>query len=154
MTDGTDSDYWTDLSGSAGAAALVAALSVEAIEGMEPLDAQFGVPEPLAVPLVLHEALFGQPEVIEGRSVLPLHTYAVLDAAKAFGLPEMLEASGLDHACLFQGVAAADYRDAAPWLVRLEDGHRFTRGLFTRGDRPLGDVGYRAGGRSAVRARF
>ena len=65
-----------------------------------------------------------------------MHTYAVLDAAKVQGLPEMLETSGLDHACLFQGAAAEDYGDVAPWIVRLEEGHRLTRGLFTQGDAP------------------
>ena len=48
----------------------------------------------------------------------------------------MLEASGLDHTCLFQGAAAEDLRDVAPWLVRLEEGHRLTRGLFAHGNAP------------------
>ncbi len=135
---GSEDDYWTNLPGPEGPeeSGAVPALTVETIEGVEPLDAQFGVAAPLTVPPALREALFGQPEIIAGCSVLPLHTYAVLDAAKVQGLPEMLESSGLDHACLFQGTAAEDLRDVAPWIVRLEDGNRFTQGLFTRGDAP------------------
>ncbi|MBL3597810.1 DUF4123 domain-containing protein [Rhodovulum sulfidophilum] len=140
MTGSGGGDYWTDLSGPGpggdGGAAPAPALHVEAIEGVEPLGDQFGVAEPLSVPPGLRAALFGQPEVIAGRAALPLYTYAVLDAAKVHGLPEMLETSGLDHACLFQGAAAEDYRDVAPWLVRLEESHRLTRGLFTQSDAP------------------
>ncbi|WP_179381795.1 DUF4123 domain-containing protein [Jannaschia marina] len=149
MTTGADdSDYWTNLPGPSvegGDGASTPALNVETIEGVEPLDAQLGVAEPLTVPPALYEALFGQPEVIEGRAILPLHTYAVLDAAKLPGLPEMLETSGLDHACLFQGAAAEELRDVAPYLVRLEEGHRFTRGLFTQGEGP-GDMWDRESG--------
>ena len=134
-----DGDYWTNLSGASVEdrdGPPPPALSVETIDGVEPLGAQLGVAEPLTVPPSLHEALFGQPGIIDGRAVLPLHTYAVLDAAKLPGLPEMLEASGLDHACLFLGIAAKDYRDVAPYLVRLQEGHGFTRKLFSQGDAP------------------
>ena len=62
------------------------------------------------------------------------HVYAVIDAAKVFGMPEMLEASGMEHACLFQGDAAEELRDVAPWLVKLEAGRKFTQGLFSSGD--------------------
>lgn len=140
MTTGLeDGDYWTDLAGTAAEGwdgAPTPALTVEAIEGVEPLDAQFGVAEPLTVPPALREALFGQPNIVEGRAVPPLRTYVVLDAARVPGLPEMLEASGLEHACLFQGKAAVELRDVAPWLVRLDERHRFTRGLFIRGKAP------------------
>ena len=139
MAGADEDDYWTNLTGlhEGGARSLeVSDLAVEHIEGVEPLDARFGVGEPLSVPPTLRKALFGQPNVIEGRAVLPLHTYAVLDAARVPGLPEMLEASGLEHACLFQGDAVEDLRDVAHWLVRLEEDHRFTRGLFTRGEAP------------------
>ncbi len=61
---------------------------------------------------------------------------ALLDAAQVPHLPEVIEASGLEHRCLFRGKAAEDLRDVAPWLVRLEPDSDFTRNLFTRGDAP------------------
>ncbi|WP_179381730.1 DUF4123 domain-containing protein [Jannaschia marina] len=140
MTTGAESgDYWTNLPGETAkgeGAEAESAITVETIEGVEPLDDQLGVAEPLSVPTALRDPLFGQPDIIAGRSVLPLHTYAVLDAARVPGLPEMLDGSGLDHACLFQGQAASELRDVAPWLVRLEESHGLTRALFTRGDGP------------------
>lgn len=137
MASGEEEDYWTGaaLTGAAGVAAdQPPALAVQTIEGVEPLDAQFGVAEPLTVPAALRDALFGQPELIEGRAILPLQTYAILDAAKVMGLPEMLDASGLEHACLFKGEAAEELRDVAPYLVRLDEASIFTRNLFTKGD--------------------
>lgn len=139
MASDDEEDYWTGaaLTGTAGGAAdQPPALTVQTIEGVEPLDAQFGVAEPLTVPAALRDAIFGQPEKIGGPAVLPLHTYAILDASKVMGLVEMLEASGLAHACLFKGVAAEDLRDVAPYLVRLEDATPFTRNLFTRSNAP------------------
>ena len=76
-----------------------------------------------------------------GREVAPSadHSYAVLDAASVFGLPERLENSGLEHACLFSGNAARDYGASAPWLVRLVPDHALTRSLTgTRDGDPLG----------------
>ena len=88
MTDDRDGDYWTILPGPKGDVrdAIASGLSVETIEGVGPLGSQLGVARPLTVPPALREAVFGQPEVIEGRSVLPLHTYAVLDARQGSGL--------------------------------------------------------------------
>lgn len=62
--------------------------------------------------------------------------YALLDAAKVFGLPERLAASGLEHRCLFIGQALTDFADVAPWLIRLEPDAPFTRSLFVTGDAP------------------
>ena len=62
--------------------------------------------------------------------------YAVLDAAKVPGLPEMLEASDLEHVCLFQGQFEDDVRDVAPWLVKLSPDDPLTRNVFTAGDAP------------------
>ncbi|KIT15172.1 DUF4123 domain-containing protein [Jannaschia aquimarina] len=133
-----DGGYWTNLLGpSAQDGAPTSALTVETIKGVEPLNDQFGVAAPLTVPPALRKALFGQPAPNEGSAPSPpLHTYAVLDAARVQGLPEMLETSGLDHACLFQGEAAEDYRDVAPYLVHLEEGQQLTRQLFIQGDAP------------------
>jgi len=118
-------------------------LSVETIECVEPLDAQFGVADAKTVPDVLYEPLFGQPEPTEGEleqtgrdpgQVPPLHTYAILDAATVAGLAELLAASGLEHRCLFKGDAYDELKDVAPWVVRLEDANNLTRNLFTRSD--------------------
>lgn len=73
------------------------------------------------------------------------HVYALLDAAKVFGLPEMLEASGLEHACLFQGDAAEELRDVAPWIVKLEPDRKFTQGLFSSGAAPWQMLDYEPG---------
>lgn len=59
-----------------------------------------------------------------------LQTFAILDAAKIKNLPELLEASGLEYRCLFQGQAVEDMGACAPWLVRLEPGAGLTRKLF------------------------
>ncbi|SFI92647.1 DUF4123 domain-containing protein [Jannaschia pohangensis] len=111
-------------------------LTVEIIESVRPLTDQFGVAAPLTVPASLQDTLFGQDKLAIGSAILPLHTYVILDAAKVPGLPEILETSGLGHACLFQGTAAEELRDVAPWIVCLEEGHSFTRSLFTAGDGP------------------
>lgn len=62
--------------------------------------------------------------------------FAVLDGAGIFGLPEMLEGSGLDVRCLFQGKAAQDHADGAPWLVELLADNALTRRLL-RADKAL-----------------
>ena len=62
--------------------------------------------------------------------------FAVIDASNIFGLEEMLENSGLEHRCLFIGNAFNDLRTQAPWLVRLEDGNRFTAHMFSQGTAP------------------
>lgn len=122
-TDGNDCDSAHDL-------------NFETIKPVDPLDDQFETTVPLNVPILLRETLFGQTETMDDRAITTLNTFAVLDAAKVIGLPEILEVSGLEHDCLFQGDAAAELRDVAPWIVRLEEDHPFTRGLFTRGDGP------------------
>ena len=62
--------------------------------------------------------------------------FAVLDGAGIFGLPEILAQSGLDARCLFQGKAARDHADAAPWLVELSADNATTRRLL-RAERAL-----------------
>ena len=144
MSEDDIDDYWTQ--------ALTAPekqseplLHIETIGDVEPLDDQFGIDHPKTVPDALYESLLGRPEPTatelaqaggDPAKVLPLHTYAILDAAKVANLAEMLETSGLEHRCLFKGDAFEGMKDAAPWIVRLEDGNRFTRNLFTRSDAP------------------
>lgn len=136
-------NYWSERPSPPPASA--PALTVEIIEGVEPLNTQFGEPKPPTVPVALQGAMFGQSAPKEGEEaadatnvvgVPPLHTYAILDAAKLTNLPEMLETSGLPHRCLFKGAAYNELKEVAPWIVRLEDGHAFTRNIFTTSDAP------------------
>ncbi|WP_417271894.1 DUF4123 domain-containing protein [Celeribacter halophilus] len=116
-------------------------LTIEEIEDVRPLDLQRDVWPAKTVPDVLAEHIFGQPSTsdtdTEALSAsaesqgFPLKTYAVLDAAKVFGLREILEASELNFRCLFKGEAEKDYVDAAPYLVELKEQSSFTRTLFT-----------------------
>ncbi|QOL80523.1 DUF4123 domain-containing protein [Pseudooceanicola spongiae] len=105
---------------------------IDVIPDFAPLGPQFGVASPLTIPPALRDLLFSEgPLMADQRS---LNTFAVLDAARVFGLVESLEDSGLEHGCLFQGKAADDFRDVAPWIVRLEQNNRFTRSIFTEGE--------------------
>ena len=115
-------------------------LRVETIEGVAPLDRQFGIHPKKSVPDALHDALFGQPAPTEAEieaaggvaaAVPSLQTYAILDAAKVVILPELLDANRLEHRCLFKGAAYDELKNVAPWIVRLEEGNHFTRSLFT-----------------------
>lgn len=93
-----------------------------------------------SVPDALHVAIFGRIGVgedgTECATGLPTKTYSIFDAAKVFGLPEMLEGSGLEHRCLFKGKALEDFRDVAPWIVSLDEGNSFVRKSFTCGNEP------------------
>lgn len=118
-------------------------LQVSVIDAVEPLDDQFGLSLPKTVPDALIEVLFGQTQFtavdsadgrIDGAEQSLVRTYAILDGAKIHALPELLESSGLEHGCLFQGEAFADLSNVAPWIVCLERGARFTQSLFTEGD--------------------
>lgn len=66
--------------------------------------------------------------------------YAILDAARFFGLAQMLEASGLPHRTLLPENASdedeSDCDDVAPYLVQLDKHSRFVRNLFTRMSTP------------------
>lgn len=124
-------DYWTQGALSA-TDAEDAQYEFLQLKGLNPLDSQLGQSNPKTVPDTLVQPLFGE-QADKGRSG---HTYAVLDAAKIMNLLEILDASGLEHRCLFQGQAFDDLKDVAPWVVRLEDGHAFTRNLFTQSDAP------------------
>lgn len=111
---------------------------IQTLTDLAPLDAQFAIAAPKTVPDALAPALFGQPTPSpEQHAPTNLHCYAVLDAARIPALPELLEASELEHRCLFKGEAYADYKDVAPWLVRLEPQSKFTRNLFTRTEADL-----------------
>ena len=129
MNAGDFDNYWVQSSKAKGPQSpTTPVLQIKTINGVEPLDEQFGVADLQTVPDALCAPLFDQP------GDMPLHTYAILDAAKIPNLPEALETSGLAHQCLFKGVAFDDLKDVAPWIVKLEDGNTFTRNLFTRSD--------------------
>ena len=65
-----------------------------------------------------------------------LPCYAVLDAGRVPGLPDLLAGSGLKHACLFRDEGGGDLQQAAPWIVEMRDENSFVRNLFTRGAAP------------------
>jgi hypothetical protein len=134
-------DYWTQQASSLEKPS-ERQLQIGTIDGVEPLNSQFGITQPKTVPDVLREPLLGQPEPtaaelaveVDPIQIPPLHTYAILDAARVSDLPELLDASGLEHRCLFRGDAYDELKDVAPWIVRIEAGNSFTRNLFTLSD--------------------
>lgn len=110
-------------------------LGVKAIHGVVALDEQRFSPTKRQVPDALHAPLFGTPDhphQSPGAAGIP-HSYAILDAAKITNLPEILGGTGLAHQCLFSGKALDEFKDLAPWIVRLDPGSTFTRNLFTQG---------------------
>lgn len=142
-----EEDPWAldALSVSATEAPATLGLTETVIGDVEPLGADvLGGPSP-NVPDALHGFLFGQAwsGQIAASAAPPAKAdanrpaaYAILDASKIVGLPEIIESSGLEHRCLFRGAAYDNLKDAAPWIVRLEEANRFTRNLFTQGDAP------------------
>ena len=115
-------------------------LIIEEIEGVEPLDLQFGVHPCKTVPDSLYEPLFGQPEPIEAEiaqygsaeAVPPMRTYAILDAAKMpYLLTGFIERSELPAQSLFQGDTAEELKEHAPYLVELTEDNDFTAKLLT-----------------------
>ncbi len=110
-------------------------------KNIEPLRVQLGVPAAKAVPDVLDQMLFGSIKEQDGSKLASFEqtnwkTFAVLDAAKVPNLVEMLEASGLEHSCLFKGDAYDELKDVAPWLVELKLENSFTRRVFVKSDEP------------------
>lgn len=99
-----------------------------------PLRAQFGQDSEVFVPDALKKPLFGM--LSEITETTQLFTYAILDAAKVVGLPELLATSGLEHRCFYKGDTFDQLGDVAPWIVRLEAENRLTQNLFTQGDAP------------------
>ncbi|MEO0751475.1 MAG: DUF4123 domain-containing protein [Pseudomonadota bacterium] len=88
------------------------------------------------VPGALDDILFGPQDLEASSSHSNVPLFALLDAARIMGLPERLDASVLEHACLFKGRAQEDLGDVAPWLVKLDRDHPLTRGLFSEGTAP------------------
>lgn len=99
-------------------------MTVRRFGPVEPLKRQIGVWPKRNVPDKLDEPLFG-----EGDEA----AYALLDAACLVGLPQILEASGLPHCCLFKGAAREALAEVAPWLVALTPDSALAREMFTTG---------------------
>lgn len=141
-------DPWLHLDGisSASSNSQQPALHIRTIEGVTPLDAQIGAFPKKTVPDALYDALFGQPKptatevhAADGdvTAIIPMNTYAILDAAKITNLPDILEGSGLEYTCLFKGSALEDLKNIAPWIVSLGIENLFTRNLFTKSNMPF-----------------
>lgn len=110
--------------------------SFATLTGIKPLDLQIGVFPKQAVPLALSSVLLGQASPAVGNP--DIRTYVILDAAKAPGLPAILDAAALDCRCLFKGTAQRDLGEVAPWVVALTERDEMLRMLFTDKDPPLG----------------
>lgn len=59
--------------------------------------------------------------------------WAILDCARDPQIYPALLASRLEHLCLYAGQLPAELRVAAPYLVELAAGYRFTRPLLEQG---------------------
>ncbi len=141
----SDNDPWTVEALTKAPAVDDPKLVIDVVEGVEPLDDQFGAASPKTVPDALYQPLFGPVDPSEAeieaaggdpKHVPPMQTYAILDAAKLVNLQVILDTSGLEHRCLFKGEAYDELKDVAPYIVRLEEGNDFTRHLFTVGKAP------------------
>lgn len=131
-------DIWDVRAAADAAPEMRASLSIEIVDGVEPLDDQLAMIEKKTVPDALRKILFEDPLVLKQdhdpkQQIAQMHTYAILDGAKVPQLSLMLEASGLPHRCLFRGTAFKELKDVAPWIVQLEEGNAFCRHLFTSG---------------------
>lgn len=106
-------------------------LTIEELNGIEPLNSQFGVHPKLTVPEALRDLMFGD-DVEPDEATLPLRTYAILDGAKMpYLLTGLMEGSGLRVQSLFQGETAEELREHSPYLVELTEDSTFTAKLMT-----------------------
>lgn len=128
-------------------------LVIEEIEDVEPLGFQVGNDEAQTIPEALQEPLFSQLEPTEreieqygsAEAVPSMKVYAVLDAAKVTHLRDHVEDSDCAYECLFQGDAAQEMRDVAPYLVELDPHEDFTRDVFSASGMPRDIWGKEAG---------
>ena len=90
------------------AAAPQTRFAVTRIDAVTPLDDQLGIDPKRGWPAAL-DPFFASDR---GR-----HCYVLLDAAEGDGLTELLDGSGLDHVCLYQGAALYELGEVAPWLA-------------------------------------
>ena len=122
-------------------------VSTQLIQNVEPLNNQIGIWPKKTVPAALEEAVLGGPWT---------YSYALVDAASHQSLVSRLDGRALLSSCLFEGAAAEQVAETAPWLVEIGQDDRLTRNLFTavsggampdaarclfmRSDQPLRDV--------------
>lgn len=136
MSSGDITDYWVETPIIMGNP-FESHLSVEKVDDFIPLTSQFGVEHPQTTPDELYIRLFGPMRSgMKQNPAPPSYTYAILDAAKVTNLPELLEEAGLEYRCFFKGELYKNLKNIAPWIVKLEDGNKFTRNLFTSSDSP------------------
>lgn len=69
----------------------------------------------------LQQSLFGHSR---------LNAYAILDGASVDGLLDQLYSCYPEFVCLYRGELAPDMAEVAPYLIQLEQGHRFTQWLL------------------------
>lgn len=117
-------------------------LSVTPLDEIEPPDYD---PRRPPLPDTMQRVLFApvEPDPAEiaawGTDPIPeAATFALIDASTTPRLIDRLEASGLEHRCLFSGKALRELGHAAPWLVRLEPDNAFVFALLSRGGRGAG----------------
>ena len=137
-------DYWTEFEDSPSNYAL----NLDEIRNIVPLSPHQRSKARAEIPDLLAGALFGAPDGMAASSPgssPEIATYAILDAAKITMLPDILEASGLEHRCLFTGNAGRELGSVAPWMVKLERESDFTRDLLTHSDAPRHYWGNEAG---------
>jgi hypothetical protein len=77
-----------------------------------------------AVTQSLVEHLFSQPET---------NLFAVLDGASIPELPQVLWEHEPEHVCLYRGELEPDMAEVAPYLVKLEYDHPFTKMVCEQG---------------------
>lgn len=129
-------DFWTASAGEPPPFSIERLLTCRMLRRVEPLEPGINAGSERILPEQLAEVLFGQ----AGSPPMPAasNTYAILDAAKITGLPEMLEVADMASRCLFRGSAYHELADAAPWLVQLRSSDSLVRKLFTAADPPRG----------------
>ena len=110
-----------------------------------PLGAQIGLWPKRTHPEALSAALFGPlPSPFSSppsADPAPLRCYALLDAARAPRIPDLLATAGLPHRCLLlgedrlqeDGLQEDGLQTVAPYLVEITAEADFTRSLFTAG---------------------
>ncbi|MCE8417711.1 DUF4123 domain-containing protein [Rhodovulum sulfidophilum] len=133
MTD----DFWSLVgNGRQDAPASTSMLHHEIICKVTPLDRQLGRWPKISVPEALQETLFSDSN-LDSKSPSQMLVYALLDSAASPELAARIEDLGEPHCCLFQGAAAVELRDVAPWLVQLNPKGTLTRQLFSDSGMPM-----------------
>lgn len=99
------------------------------LKDLAPIGSQIGVWPVEAAPAALHELLLGP--MPTGGAAQDLRSYAIVDAAKLTGGATLIEQESGRHACLFQGDAARNFADFAPYLVEIGPDSRLLRLMMT-----------------------